>query len=149
MASQLVPILTNEATAARRQVYFDLRDATDGITAETGEAGGQPQISTNGGAWTNTGIGTLTSIGSGEYYAEVTQSATNITAGGRIKTRYKSANTAESRGDTLLIMGADPFLATIAANVTQWLGSAPNALVSGRVDSSTGAMAAGVVTAAA
>ena len=106
MASQLVPILTNEATAARRQVYFDLRDATDGITAETGEAGGQPQISTNGGAWTNTGIGTLTSIGSGEYYAEVTQSATNITAGGRIKTRYKSANTAESRGDTLLIMGA-------------------------------------------
>ena len=30
-----------------------------------------------------------------------------------------------------------------------WLGSAPNALSSGRVDSSTGAMAAGVVTAAA
>jgi hypothetical protein len=37
----------------------------------------------------------------------------------------------------------------VNANITQWLGSAPNALVSGRVDSSTGAMAAGVVTSTA
>ena len=28
-------VKANESTAARRRVYFDLRDATDGITAET------------------------------------------------------------------------------------------------------------------
>lgn len=38
---------------------------------------------------------------------------------------------------------------TVNANVIQWNGSTPNALVSGRVDSSVGAMAAGVLTAAA
>jgi hypothetical protein len=36
-----------------------------------------------------------------------------------------------------------------SVNVNKWGGAAPNALVAGRVDSSVGAMAAGVVTAAA
>ncbi len=49
----------NESTATKRRVFFQLVDATDGITPETGEDGGQPQVSTNGGAWTDTGIGTL------------------------------------------------------------------------------------------
>lgn len=39
--------------------------------------------------------------------------------------------------------------ATGDVNVITWLGAAPNALVAGRVDSSTGAMAANVMTAAA
>lgn len=100
-------MLANQATAAKRRVYFDLRDATDGITAETGEAGGQPQISTNGGAWTNTGIGTLTAIGNGRYYAELTQAAVQ-TAGDVIETRFKSANTAESPGDSVQVVAFDP-----------------------------------------
>ncbi len=103
----LVPITKNEATASRRRMYFHLVNATDGMTPENGEAAEQPQISTNGGAWTNTGIGTLTLIGNGRYYADLTQAATNIAAGSRILTRYKSANTAEGIGDTAMIQAGD------------------------------------------
>ena len=88
-------ITANEATASKRRMFFYCVDATDGMTPETGEAGGQPQISTDGGAFTNTGIGTLTHLGNGEYYADVTQAAV-ATAGTVIRGRYKSANTAES-----------------------------------------------------
>lgn len=100
-------IKANESTAARRYVFFHLVDATDGITAETGESGGQPQVSSNGGAWTNTGIGTLTSIGNGRYYAELTQTLVQ-TAGTYVETRYKSANTAECPGDSVHVVGFDP-----------------------------------------
>lgn len=93
-------VFANDATAAHRRVYFQCVDATDGITPETGEAGGQPQISTDGGAFTNTGIGTLTHAGNGRYYADVTQGAI-ATAGVWIETRYKSANTAECPGTSL------------------------------------------------
>src|SRR5690349_18217817 len=95
-------VTANEATAAQRRVYFHLVDATDGITAETGESGGQPQISTNGGAWTNTGIGTLNSVGNGRYYADLTQAAV-ATPGDLIETRYKSANTAECPGTSVCV----------------------------------------------
>ena len=100
-------MLANQATAARRRAYFDARDATDGITAEVGEALGQPQISTNGGAFTNVGIGTLTAIGTGRYYADLTQAAV-ATAGTLIETRYKSAATAESPGDSIQVVAFDP-----------------------------------------
>lgn len=100
-------VKANQATANKRRVYFDLRDATDGQTPETGEAGGQPQISTNGGAWTNTGIGTLNAIGNGRYYADLTQVAV-ATAGDVIETRFKSANTVETRGDTVQVVAYDP-----------------------------------------
>ncbi len=87
---------------ANTRVYFFLTDATDYVTPETGEAGGQPQISTNGGAWTNTGIGTLTSIGNGSYYADLTTSAV-ATAGAIVLTRYKSSNTSEARGTSVIV----------------------------------------------
>lgn len=98
-------ILANQATAAKRRVYFHLVQ-TDGITAATAEAGGQPQISTDGAAWTNTGIGTLTAIGSGRYYADLTQAATNA-VGSSIETRYKSVNTAECPGDSVRLVAFD------------------------------------------
>ena len=100
-------IRANQSTASRRRVYFHLVDATDGITPETGEAAGQPQISTNGGAWTNTGIGTLSAIGSGRYYADLTQAAVG-TAGDVIETRYKSAATAECPGDSVQVVAFNP-----------------------------------------
>lgn len=103
----MILVHANEATAAQRQVYFHLVDATDGITAETGEAGGQPQISTMGAAWTSTGIGTLTAIGNGRYYAVLTQAAV-ATAGDVIETRYKSGNTAECPGTTVQVVSFDP-----------------------------------------
>lgn len=99
-------VLANQATAARRRVYFHLVDANDGLTAETGEAGGQPQISTNGAAWTNTGIGVLSAIGNGRYYADLTQAAV-ATAGDTIETRYKSSATAECPGDTVRVIAVD------------------------------------------
>lgn len=100
-------ILANQSVAAKRRCYFDVRDATDGITPETAEAAGQPQISSNGAAWTNTGIGTLTHIGNGRYYADLTQAAV-ATAGDIIETRYKSAATAETPGDSFQVVAFDP-----------------------------------------
>ena len=102
-----VMVLANEATQAERRAYFHCVDATDGITPETGEAGGQPQVSSNGAAWTNTGIGTLVSIGNGRYYANLTQTLVQ-TAGTWIETRYKSANTAECPGSSVQVTGFDP-----------------------------------------
>lgn len=94
-----------EATAARRRFDVYLVDATDGITPETGEAGGQPQISKNGGAWANT-TATLTAVGNGGYYVELT--AAELDTAGKIKVRYKSAETAEFQmpADVVAI---DPF----------------------------------------
>jgi hypothetical protein len=99
----IIQMKTNEATAARRRVFFHCVDATDGMTPETGEGGGQPQISTDGASWAGSGsIGTLVAIGNGRYYAEVAQSVLNV-ADGVFPTRYKSANTAECVGDTAQI----------------------------------------------
>jgi hypothetical protein len=87
-------ILANQSTAAKRRMFFYCVSTTDGMTPVTGEAGGQPQISTDGGAFTNTGIGTLIHLGNGQYYGELTQSAV-ATVGTVLRGRYKSANTAE------------------------------------------------------
>lgn len=101
-------VKANEATATRRRVFFHLVNGTDGITAVTTETGGQPQVSSDGGAWTNTGISTLTAVGNGRYYADLTQ-ALVATAGTSIETRYKSANTAECPGDSVMVVAFDPF----------------------------------------
>jgi hypothetical protein len=82
----------SEGPAARRRFPVYLVDATDGITPETGESGGQPQISKAGGAWGNT-TATLSALGNGGYYVELT--ATELDTLGTIQVRYKSANTAE------------------------------------------------------
>lgn len=108
---------------AGTRVYFFLTDATDYVTPETGEAGGQPQISTNGAAWTNTGIGTLTSIGSGSYYADLTTGAV-ATAGQIVLTRYKASNTSEARGTSVIVTAYDPSAETQAVSlVTSAIGS--------------------------
>lgn len=65
---------------------------TDGITPATAEAGGQPQISLNGSAWTNTAA-TLTAVGNGHYVCDLTVS--ELSATGVVTLRYKSVNTAE------------------------------------------------------
>lgn len=106
-------IKASEVISTRRRVYFHLVDATDFNTPETGEAGGQPQISTSGGAWTNTGIGTLTAIGNGRYYADLTAGAV-ISSGTRIQVRYKSANTAEFCGPDITVVSFDPYENTVA-----------------------------------
>jgi len=64
-------MIQSESTAARRRVPIHLVDATDGITPETGESGGQPQFSKNGAAFGNTSA-TLTAVSNGFYYVELT-----------------------------------------------------------------------------
>lgn len=77
--------------------------ASDGVTAVTTENGGQPQVSTNGAAWTNTNIGVLVAIGNGRYYAELA-AALLATVGDVLETRYKSGNTAECPGDSVEVV---------------------------------------------
>jgi hypothetical protein len=100
-------IQKDQSTAAKRRVYFHLVDGNDGLTAETGEADGQPQISVNGATWTDTGIGVLVAVGNGEYYAELTEAILG-TSGDVIRTRYSSANTAECKGETIKVVNYDP-----------------------------------------
>ena len=95
-------IKKNETVAALRRGYFHLVDGTDGITPETGEAGGQPQMSINGAAWVNTD-GLLIAIGNGRYYVQFTQAEVNQTNITIIELRFKSANTAEALGITIQI----------------------------------------------
>lgn len=124
----MIEIAANEATAAKRRVEFDLRDSADFTTPELDEEGGQPQISVNDGAWTNTGIGTLVPVGgagqgascAGRYYATLTEAAV-ATAGDVIRTRYKSANTPETPGDTIRVVAYDP------ASAQRDLVDSPNA----------------------
>lgn len=109
----MVEILVNEPTAALRAVVFQLV-GIDGITPASAEVGGQPQISINNGAWTNTGIGLLINPGggtvgsnpTGRYHAflDVTVIAQ---AKDRIETRYKSVTTAECPGDSIVIVAFD------------------------------------------
>src|SRR3990172_2146362 len=172
----------NTATATYRRVYFDLRQS-DGLTPATAEAAGQPQISSDGAAWTNIGIGTLTAIGQGRYYADLTQAAV-LTAGTHIETRFKSANTIECPGTSFHVVAYDPHdsvrigitslpnagaatsgglptvgtganqispdgSGNVSADIREWVGVPPSALVSGRVDTTVGAMQTSVVTATA
>lgn len=131
-----------EATAARRRLPLYLVDATDGITPETGETGGQPQISVNGGAWTNT-TATLTAVGNGGYYVELT--AAELGTAGHIGWRYKSANTAEFQLYADMPTVSDwSANATYDANLQRVLGTVISALISGRLDVSVGAYQTGM-----
>ena len=100
-----IVIQAGETTAARRYVFFQCVSPTDG-TAVTTEVGRQPQISVNGAAWTNTGIGVLAAIGNGRYYAELTAGA--VAAPGIVLSRYKSNSTTETVGTTVQVVGYDP-----------------------------------------
>ena len=100
-------IKAGETTATNKRVYFQCVDAADGLSAETSEADGQPQISTNGAAFTNTGIGTLVAIGNGRYYAVLTDGTVD-TASRIIESRYKSAETAETLGTTVQVVAFNP-----------------------------------------
>jgi hypothetical protein len=100
----MIQVKKNESDAEYRRMYFHCVDATDGMTPETGEAGGQPQIGTRGGAFGDAGIGVLVHMGNGRYYAELTQAAVNIPDRSVIEGRYKSANTAEALGTTVQIV---------------------------------------------
>lgn len=106
-------VFANESTAALRRVAFDVRYMQDlGAGPITG-ATGQPQISTDGAAWTNTGISTITEIGNGRYYADLTQAAVD-TVGKVIRTRYSTTDSDECVGSTVQVVATT---ATTAATI--------------------------------
>lgn len=102
----LMPVLRtirrNESVAASRRVGF-LIVGNDGKTPVTTMNGQQPQISIDGGAWADTGIGELNHIGNGRYYAELTQSATDAFPRS-IECRFQQTGTLEIPGDSVEIV---------------------------------------------
>ena len=100
-------IKVGETTASKKRVQFLCVDASDGMTPEIGEAGGQPELSWNGGAYTSVGIGVLVDLGDGNYYAELTDGVL-ATTGVTIHPRYKSANTLEAVGTPVQVVAFDP-----------------------------------------
>jgi hypothetical protein len=151
----LVPIKAGELVPSRTRLYFRLVQ-TDGQTPATGENGGQPEISVDGGGYTASGIGPLVAIGSGDYYAEPVASL--LLPGTRLRTRYKSASTLECPGDTGVVVAYDPYdaagLAGLHAaggyyeafgvfpgDVKLWRGAEPGVLAAGRVPADVDAQA--------
>lgn len=109
-------IQAGESLALRRRVRFMLV-GTDGISAATGEAGGQPEISVDDAAWTSTGIGVLVAVGNGRYYA-VLDASVCATPGTWVETRFKSGNTAECPGDSVLVVDYDPLEVTTVTELS-------------------------------
>ncbi len=101
----------SEATAAQRRVPLHLVDATDGITPELNESGGQPQVSKNGSSFSNT-TATLVAVGNGAYYVEL--SAAELDTLGFAIVRYKSAATAEAQVAVRVVDWLDNLDATIS-----------------------------------
>lgn len=136
-------------TAAYKRAYFYCVDSTDGITPETGEAGGQPQISIDGGAFTASGIGTLASIGNGRYYADLSDSTVSV-AGRRVLTRYKSANTTETVGTSFLVTEFNPYTNEVAGdvigNVIGNVGGSVQGNLNGNITGSVASVAAGGIS---
>jgi hypothetical protein len=99
-------IKAGEPKALRRRVYFHLVKP-DGISPATGEDGGQPEISVNGGMWQSDGITPLVSIGYGRYYAVIIKRI--LTLGAHIETRYRSDNTAEIPGDSVDVIALNVY----------------------------------------
>jgi hypothetical protein len=104
-----------ETISLRRRMEFDVRLASNAIDPANGEAGQQPQISVNNAAFGNAGIGVLTLIGNGRYWAEVSTDV--LVAGNRITGRYKGALTVEtpSRED-IVVVAYDPYDVPSAVN---------------------------------
>lgn len=124
-------VLVSDPDEVDRKIYFDLRQEVNPLAPALGESGGQPQISTNFGTYTNTGIGTLTHTGNGRYEALITVAAVG-TVGSLIRTRFKSANTVETPGDFLYVVPNDPGAdnnAAIAALVVDLLSGSPGVVV--------------------
>src|SRR5690349_14237553 len=98
---------TGENNNERRRVFFHLVDATDGITPESGEAGGRPTISINGRTPVDT-QGTLVAVDAskGDYYLEL--STIEIANPQLLLIHYKSANTAHFAQEAQ-VMAFDPY----------------------------------------
>lgn len=101
-------IQISENDLLKRRVYLHLVDATDGITAKTGQTG-TCKISINGAA-PSTSINSITEIDStnlpGDYYLQL--DTTEISKTGIVMVRFKNANVAEFV-QIVQVMAFDPY----------------------------------------
>lgn len=130
-------------------------DQTDGFTAETALTLSQADIrlSKNGGAFAQANEATSAShMENGHYSKPLSTTDTNtlgllrvaVNESGALPVWIDYVVLAANVYDSL-IGGGD----VLDVSLIQWLGAAPNALVSSRIDASVGAMAANTMTAAA
>jgi len=100
----LVQITAGETDPVRRRVRFFLV-GVDGMTPAEGEAGGQPEISVNDGAFTAAGVGTLVQVEDNTYYA-ILDASVVASEGTHVETRYQSGATALCPGDDVQVIAA-------------------------------------------
>ena len=82
-----------------RYAYFYL---TSGSAPALTCVGLQPQLSVNSGIFSNNGIGTLVSLGSGNYYAQLTNFTTRGNyVGDVLHTRFSYPNIPDTLGSTI------------------------------------------------
>lgn len=113
-------VKVGETDALKTRVYFDVRLLAG--TPALLEAGGQPQVSINGGAWDTTGISILTAVGFGQYTAQLS-STLLISVDDIIYTRYASGSTLESRGDVFRVIDSAFTAANAATLVVDYYGT--------------------------
>lgn len=99
--SEVISLPISE-TDDRRVAYFYLQNGSN--VPVTTQAGGQPQLALNSGAYSNTGIGTLVHLASGHYYATLSNFISRgYKVGDVLHTRYSAAGVIETEGSTVLI----------------------------------------------
>lgn len=100
----------DEYSAARRRVYFQLVDQTDGVSPEAAEAGGQPlRLQFGVGPGTNTTATLVASVAAhGLYYVELTQAELIALGLGRHRIIYDTGATAPA--EELIEIVPHPFL---------------------------------------
>lgn len=124
------------------RVTFPILDSDGDLVP--GAAGLDSEVSKDGGTFTDcTNEATEIATASGLYFLDLTATEMNADTVALI------IKTSTSGGKTTVIVLYPAEDADVRVNVRNWLGSAPNALLSGRVDSNVGAMASSVLTAAA
>lgn len=130
------------------RVYFVLLDADgDPVASATFDSGlssgaNKALVSKDAAASVNS-TNNVTAIDNGMYYLDLSSGEMNYD---NVSLMFRTT-TAGAKNTFVSLYPLED--GDVAVNVTQWRGTQPNTLQSGRVDGYTGAMAAGVVTASA
>lgn len=140
MASTDATPLAKKGVAYR--VTFPIFDADGDLV--TGAASLDSEVSKDGGTFTDcTNEATEIATASGMYYLDLTATEMNADT---VAIIVKTA-TAGAKTTPIVIYPVED--GDLPVNLTQWRGTQPNTLVSGRADASVGAMASAVLTASA
>ncbi len=115
-------VKVGETNVNLTRVYFDIT-LIDNKTPALSEAGFQPLLSQNGGSFSSSGIGVLTAVGYGKYYAQI--DATKISVEGDIlQSVYQRVGVTDvCYGDTLQVITEDTVVPANQATTVTYYGS--------------------------